>query len=91
MASLEFKEFLKDNVLLLQKLHELGLSSAVSPSLQLIVSGSRQREEPDSAAWASCFLAFLATKVDHKTRELAAYGVIVLAFANKHSGPGWQA
>ena len=88
----EFKEFLKDNVLLLQKLRELGLSGAVAPSLQPIVSGSRLREVPDSAAWASCFLAFMATKVDHReTRELAAYGMIVLAFANQHTGPGWQA
>lgn len=88
----EFKEFLIDNILLLQKLRELGLSNSVTPSLQSFVSGSHMREVPDPAAWASCFLAFLAKKVGHnEPRELAAYGMIVLVFAIQHTGLGWQA
>ena len=81
-----------DNILLSQKLRELGLSGSLAPALQPLMSGSRLREVADPAAWASCFLAFMATKVDHKeSRDLAVYGMIMLAMASKHSGPGWRA
>ena len=87
----EFKEFLADNVLLLQRLQELGVAGSVAPALQPLVSGSRLREVTDPVSWASCFLAFLATKVEHKeTRELAAYGMIILQLASKHQGAGWR-
>ena len=87
----DFKEFLADNVLLLQRLQELGMAGPVAPAMQPLVSGSRLREVTDPVSWASCFLAFLATKVEHKeTRELAAYGMIVLQLASKHQGAGWR-
>ena len=87
----DFKEFLADNVLLLQRLQELGMAGSVAPAMQPLVSGSRLREVTDPVSWASCFLAFLATKVEHKeTRELAAYGMIVLQLASKHQGAGWR-
>ena len=42
-------------------------------------------------SWVACYLAFLATKIDHrKTREMAAYGMVVLSMASKHRGPGWR-
>ena len=87
----DFKEFLADNVLLLQRLQELGMAGSVAPAMQPLVSGSRLREVTDPVSWASCFLAFLATKVEHReTRELAAYGMIVLQLASKHQGAGWR-
>ena len=40
--------------------------------------------------WVACFLAFVAAKVDNKeTRELIAYGQIILLLARKHGGLGW--
>ena len=87
----DFKEFLADNIMLLQKLQELGLAGTVAPALQPVVSGSRLREVTDPVAWASCFLMFMAAKIDHEeTRELAAYGTIVLQLASKHIGGGWR-
>ena len=87
---IDFKEFLSDNILLLQKLQELGPVGSVVPALQPVISGSRLREVTDPAAWASCFLLFMATRIDHQeTRELAAYGSIVLQLASKHPG-GWR-
>ena len=83
----EFKEFLADNILLLQRLQELG--HATSPA-QLPPSGSRMREISDPLSWSACFLAFMAAKVDHKeTRDLAAYGMLILHLARKHTGSGW--
>ena len=35
-----FKEFLSDNILLLQKLQELGLTGSVAPALQPVISSS---------------------------------------------------
>ena len=40
----EFKGFLADNVLLLQRLQKLGLAGSVAPALQPLVSGSSLRE-----------------------------------------------
>ena len=89
---IDFKEFLNDNILLLQKLQELGLAESVAPALQPVISGSRLRDVTDPAAWASCFLLFMATKIDHQeTRDLAAYGSIVLQLASKfQGGGGWR-
>ena len=85
----DFKEFLSNNILLLQKLQELGLAGSVAPALQPMISGSRLREVTDLPAWASCFLLFMATRIDHQeTRELTAYGSIVLQLATKHPGGG---
>ena len=60
--------------------------------VQPLVNGSRLCEISDPLSWASCFLAFMAARVDHQeTRELAAYGSIVLQLARKHAGGGWLA
>ena len=87
---MDFKEFLADNVILLQRLQELGQSGQVTPSVKPLVSGLRLREIADPLTWASCFLAFMATKSDHQpSRDLAAYGMIILQLARKHGGNGW--
>ena len=40
--------------------------------------------------WVSCFLAFMAMKMDQEEmRSLAAYGVIILQLIRKHGGSGW--
>ena len=58
----EFKEFLADCILLPQKLRELWVAGTISSVIQPLVTGSRRREVADPVFWASCFLAFLATK-----------------------------
>ena len=89
-AFVDFKEFLTDNVLLLQRLQDLGQVGSVLPSAQHFSNGSRLREVSDPLTWVACFLAFMATRVDHpETRELAAYGMLVLQLAQKHGGSGW--
>ena len=42
-------------------------------------------------SWAACFIAFVATKVDSaETRELVAYGNVIISLAQKQSGSlGW--
>lgn len=80
----EFKEFLPDNVLLLQRLQELGEQNSIASAAQLLVSGSRLREITDPLTWVSCFLAFMAACTPHKdTRDLAAYGMVILQLAKK--------
>ena len=89
---IDFKEFLSDNVMLLQRLRELNQGRAVPASMQTLVDGSCLHEILDLLSWDSCFLAFMAARVDHQEmRELAAYGLIVLQLARKHAGGGWLA
>ena len=48
------------------------------------------REISDPLSWSACFLAFMVVKEDHKeTRDLAAYGMLILHLARKHTGSGW--
>lgn len=51
---------------------------------------SRLREVYDPLTWIYCYLAYVAAKIDHReTRDLLAYGLIVLHLARKHEGRGW--
>lgn len=89
-AFVDFKEFLGDNALLLQRIQDLSQAGATPGAAQSLVSNSRMREVSDPLTWASCFLAFLAAKIDHEeTRRLAAYAMIILQLARKHGGSGW--
>ena len=89
-AFVDFKEFLVDNNLLLQRIQELSQAGAIPAAAQPLLSGSRLREVSDPLTWVSCFLAFMAAKTDHEeTRCLAAYGMIVLQLVRKHDGSGW--
>ena len=48
------------------------------------------QEISDPLSWSACFLVFMAAKVDHQEpRDLAAYGILILQLALKHSGSGW--
>ena len=81
-------EFLYDNILEVRRLQELGHNG---PSLHSAVSTSHFRDVPDALTWESCFLAFMAAKIDNaETRQLAAYGMIVLQLALQHRGSGWR-
>ena len=76
----DFKEFLVDNVLLVQCLQELSQAGTQLSSLpHTLASSSRLREISDPLTWASCFLAFMATILEQQdARDLAAYGMIIL-------------
>ena len=55
---IDFKEFLSDNVMLLQRLRELNQGRAVPASVQPLVDSSCLHEILDLLSWDSCFLAF---------------------------------
>ena len=92
MAYVDFEEFLSDNIILLQRLRELGQGGPILPGVQPLVNSSRLQEIADPLSWVSCFLAFMASRVDNQeTRELAAYGLIVLQLSRKHAREDWLA
>ena len=89
-ALVDFKEFLVDNTLLVQRLQELGQAGSIPIASEPLISNSRMREVSDPLMWALCFLAFMAARTSHdETRDLAAYGMVVLQLARKHGGSGW--
>ena len=84
-AHVELKELLPDNVALLQWLQETNTLGQVPRHPSCL------RDIRDPLTWVTCFLAFVAAKVDNKeTRELLAYGQIILLLAHKHGGLGWM-
>ena len=82
----DFRELLPDNVALKQQILDTGLlGPTTGHSLRL-------REISDVETWLYCFLAFVAAKVNcEDTRQLMAYGQIILMLACKHGGRGWKA
>ncbi len=83
---IDLKELLPDNIALLKRIHE------INPANLPTQHNSRLRDISDPLPWVSCFLGFVAAKVDHKeTRELVAYTQIVIDLARKHGGHGWLA
>ena len=82
----EFKEMLADNIALRQTLLETSESTTSRMPL------ARLREISDPLTWAFCFLAFVAVRTkDQETRELAAYGQLIIHLARQHGGTGWLA
>ena len=79
----DFKDLLPDNVALKQRVVDAGiLGLSANQSLRLW-------EVADAKTWLHCFLAFVAAKVESpETRELMAYGQIILMLARKHGGKG---
>ena len=83
----DLKELLQDNVALLQRLQEVNTGSQASTG-----GTSRMRDIRDPMTWASAFMAFVAARSDNpETRDLLAYGQLVLLLARKHGGLGWVA
>ena len=68
------------------------LTQAGQSPLPLTAVSARMRSVTDPLTWVSCFLAFMAAKSDcQQTRDLAAYGQIIINLARKHGGQGWLA
>ena len=83
------KEFLGDNVLLLQHILDISQAGTVPTAAQPLLANSHMREVTDPLTWTSCFLAFMAVKSDNdETRKLAAYGMIILQFVASMVGTG---
>ena len=83
----DLKELLPDNVALLQRLQEVSTGTQASAGGQ-----SRMRDIRDPLTWASSFMAFAAARSDvSETRDLLAYGQLILLLARKHGGLGWVA
>ena len=83
----DLKELLPDNAALLQRLQELGHLTALGSQPQ---SAVRLREINNPLTWIFCYLSFVAAKTEsEETRDLIAYGQIILQLARRHGGPGW--
>ena len=82
---MDFKELLMDNVALMSQLQELGAGAASA-----VGSRSHLRDVSDPVTWVYCFLSFVAVLCpDSRTRELLAYGQIIIQLARSHRGTGW--
>ena len=75
----------------LQKSSE-EVNTSRNPQLCTIPSTSRLRDISDPLSWVFCFLSLVAAKISHQeTRDLLAYGQIIIELARKHTGMGWYA
>ena len=83
----DLKELLPDNMALLQRLQETSAGSQATAG-----GPSRMREVRDPLTWAACFMGFVAARADLPgTRDLLAYGQLILQLARQHGGGGWIA
>ena len=83
----DLKELLPDNMALLQRLQETSTGPQAASG-----SSSRMREIRDPLTWAACFMGFVAARADLPgTRDLLAYGQLILQLARQHGGGGWIA
>ena len=81
---IDFKELLPDNMGLRHHLMKAGWGATHSQV-------SNSREIKDMTTWVHCFMLFVAAKVDsEETRQLMAYGQIIIMLATKHGGLGWH-
>ena len=84
----DLKEFLVDNATLLRQTQSTENPSQ-TPSQH---SQTKLREMQDPLSWIFCYLYYLAAATnDPNTRDMAAYGQIVVHLAQKHGGTGWLA
>ena len=76
------REFLLDNVKLVDKLESTGFHPGMSRP--------RMREVSSPLAWIHCFLAYAAIRCqDPFTRDMLAYARLILGEAMCHGGTGW--
>ena len=79
------KEFLTDNIALIQRLDEVH-----QPNQGSSRSTARMREISSPIQWAVCLLTYAAVRcTDPDIRNILAYGRIVLNLAQRHGGQGW--
>ena len=82
---MEMRELLPDNVALVQRLQETNLPGHLPPA-----NPSHLKDIRDPLSWASCFMTFVAAKVNcSETRELMAYEKIIVFLAQRHGGVVW--
>ena len=81
---MEMRELLPDNMALIQCLQEISLPGHPPPA-----NLSHLRDISDPLSWAACFMVFVTAKFDSpETRELMAYGKIIIALAQRHGSLG---
>ena len=86
-AFVALKEFLGDNIALVQRLDEVQGSSSTLTRTQ---STACMRDLLSPLQWAFCFITYAAVQSkDPDLRDLLAYGRIVLSLAQHHNGAGW--
>ena len=84
----EMRELLTDNISLLQQLDALNIQCAL-PALPGLMK-PRLREVTTLPSWVYCFLAYVAIRSsDPMTRDMLAYGRLVIREAQRHGGVGW--
>ena len=86
---IEMREFLPDNVKLVDKLE--SAQAAGFPSVYANpMHRPRLREVSTPLSWIHCFLAYVAVRTDDsKTRDMLTYARLVLGEAMAHGGIGW--
>ena len=81
----EMRELLRDNISLLGQLETLGGQSDTTGA-----SRPRLREISSIASWMYSFLAYVAIwSSEESTRDMLAYGQLIIRGAQRHGGQGW--
>ena len=84
----EMRDLLSDNISLLQQL-EMVNSQCTLPALPGLMR-PRLCEVSSLATWTYCFLTYLAIRsTDHATRDMLAYGRLLVREAQRHGGRVW--
>ena len=83
----EMRDLLADNVSLHHQLEDLqGVMTATPAAFR-----PRIREVPSLSSWMYCFAAYIAVRTqDPQTRDMLAYGRLIIREALRHGGNGWQ-
>ena len=85
---IEMKEFLGDNIALLQRLEEV--QGAPNPQWALPPNSPTFSGGLITSYLISCFLTYTAVRCrDEKTQAFLIYARLVLDLARKHGGRGW--
>lgn len=85
----EMRDLLADNVSLHGQLEDIhGPAPLAATPLPF---RPRLREVPSLQSWMYCFIAYVAVRsTDQLTRDLLAYGRLIIREALRHGGNGWQ-
>lgn len=84
----EMRELLSDNIALLQQMDAFTPCCAM-PALPGVLR-PRLREVTSLPSWLYCFLAYVAMRTpDAETRNMLAYGRLLIREAQRHGGIGW--
>lgn len=86
----EMRELLTDNITLLQQLDVMNMQCSL-PALPGVMR-PRLREVTTLPSWLYCFLAYVAIRSsDPETRDMLAYGRLLIRESQRHGGSGWLA